>query len=245
MSQPNWWSDAEPEIHSAVEDFAKWMQNKIADIQPHHLIEKNPFLFRARAPENAEQLADRLIDAFLSSSEETRFGGILEDIAVSVCKAAKDGMKSSSEGIDLEFDESGTRTIVQIKSGVNWGNASQRKRLVSDFQAATKRLRQGGVTSQCVEGICYGPSGTKDLGSHLKIVGNDFWFAISGWADAGKAVLKVIEHHAANGLADARDVARQKMVEYFQRTGCVVRESRIEWGNVYDVIMTPKRQRPR
>ena len=158
------------------------MQEKIANVQPHNLIEKNPFLFRARAPDSPEQFADRLIDAFLSSSEETRLGDILEGIAVSVCKAAKNGRKSSSEGIDLEFDEAGKRTIVQVKSGTKWGNASQHKRLVSDFQAATRRLRQGGVTARCVEGICYGPSGIRDMDSHLKIVGNAFWLDISGCA---------------------------------------------------------------
>ena len=68
---PDWWKRAEPDIHAAISDFAKWMQNKVTTIKPYQLIVKNPYLFRARAPETAHQLAARLIDAFLSSSEET------------------------------------------------------------------------------------------------------------------------------------------------------------------------------
>lgn len=245
MPTPDWWPNAEPHIHEAVEDFAAWARHKIATVPAYKLIEKNPFLFRARAPENAKQLADRLIDAFLSSSEETRFGDILEDIAIAVCRAAKGGSKSSSQGIDLEYDENGLRTIAQVKSSRNWGNSSQRKRLVSDFQAATTRLHQGGVRARCVEGICYGPSGSTHVGSHLKIIGNAFWFDISGWKRTGKEVFGIIEFHAANGLSDARNVARTGVVEYFRKTGCASKKGKIKWGKVYDLIMTPTRDRPR
>jgi len=245
MTRPDWWADAEPEIHAAVAGFAEWVNAKVATVQPYKLIAKNPFLFRARAPDDAAQFADRLIDAFLSSSEETHFGEILEAIAVSVCTAAKGGRKSSSEGVDLEYDEGGLRTVAQVKSGVNWGNSSQRKRLVDEFNAAKVRLRQGGIEARCIEGCCYGPSGTKDFGSHVRLVGNAFWFDVSGWSGTGKAVLKVIAHYASDGLAEARETARERMVAYLRTAGCASKGGRIKWGKVYDVVMAPTRERPR
>ena len=77
-----------------------------------------------------------VIGAYLSSSEETIFGGVLEKIAILICKHAKGGRKSSAEGIDLEYESNGERTIMQIKSGTNWGNSSQHK-------APEAKVRQG------------------------------------------------------------------------------------------------------
>lgn len=245
MPYPDWWDKAEPGIHAAISDFSEWMQNKVATIRPYQLIVKNPYLFRARSPESADQLAARLIEAFLSSSEETRFGDILEETAIAICRAAKGGWKSSADGIDLEYDENGIRTIMQIKSGTNWGNSSQRKKLVADFQSATRTLRQGsGIQVRCVEGICYGPSGIKDYGSHIRLVGNDFWQDISGWPDTGRAVLRVVEQHAANGLTKVIAEARAAVVGYLQRAG-VTTHGDVNWDRLYDLIMMPTRERPR
>ena len=134
---------------------------------------------------------------------------------------------------------------MQIKSGINWGNSSQRKKLVTDFQSAVRTLRQGGgVQVRAVEGICYGPSGLKDYGSHIRLVGNTFWQDISGWADTGRAVLRIVEHHAANGLTDVIAAARASIVEYLQRAGATTHGD-VNWYRLYDLIMMPTRERPR
>lgn len=245
---PDWWRRAKPDIDDAVGEFAAWLRNKVAEIKPHHLIAKNPYLFRARAPKDAEQLASRLIDAFLSSSEETRFGDILEQVAIVMCREAKGGWKSSADGIDLEYDDGPVpiRNIVQIKSGTNWGNSSQRKKLVSDFQSAVRTLRQGSgqVMVQPVEGICYGPSGKKDFGSHIRLVGNAFWHEISGWPDAGRAVLTIVGHHASNGLSEVLNEARSNVVAYLQRSRAASND-RVDWDRLFDIVMMPTRERPK
>ena len=245
-SHPDWWRLAEPDIHAAISEFAAWLQGKVAAIKPRDLIVKNPYLFRARAPEDAEQLASRLIDSFLSSSEETRFGDILKGVAVTICRKAKGGWKSSTDGIDLEYDDGGIRNIVQIKSGPNWGNKSQREKLVLDFQIATRTLRQGSgqVVVQPVEGICYGPSERKDVGSHIRLVGNEFWHEISGWADAGRAVFTVVGQHASNGLSEVINEARSRVVSYLQRSGAAS-NGRVDWDMLFDIIMMPTRERPK
>ena len=139
----------------------------------------------------------------------------MEEIAIAVCRHAKGGRKSSTEGIDLEYDADGIRTIVSVKSGPRWSSSSSQKRLVDNFQAASRVLRQGGrAVPRCVEGICYGPSAIKHLPTHDRITGNAFWEEVSGWSDAGKAVLNIIEQHAGNGLSDVRETARQGLVAY-------------------------------
>lgn len=40
------------------------------------------------------------------------------------------GRKAGIDGIDLDFDKYGQRYLVAIKSGPNWGNDSQIKKLI-------------------------------------------------------------------------------------------------------------------
>ena len=243
---PNWWGSVESDIHATVAGFVDWTRGRIENKDPQQLIRKNPFLYRARSFDNsADKLANRLIEAYLSSSEETKFGDILEEIAILVCQAAKEGRKSSTQGIDLEYDENNVRTLIQIKSGMNWGNSSQRKRLLTDFSSARKVVWQNtnfirgeqALEVRCVEGICYGPSQTKNLDTHFKIVGNDFWKEISGWRGSAQAVLNVIGIHAGNGLSEARDNARVKLVSYLRIQGIANPNGEICWDRLLDFVM--------
>ena len=46
------------------------------------LLRKNPYLFKAKHVLTSEALVKQLLDAHLSSQEETIFGGFLEDLAI-------------------------------------------------------------------------------------------------------------------------------------------------------------------
>jgi|GEM_PF-1645393 hypothetical protein len=86
---------------------------------------KNPYLFKAKYVLTAEQIIKGLVDAHISSNEETIFGDWLEGLAIFINDKVYGGRKSGITGIDLEFDSNDTRNIVTIKSGPNWGNSSQ------------------------------------------------------------------------------------------------------------------------
>jgi hypothetical protein len=86
---------------------------------------KNPYLFKAKYIIAAPDLVKMLLEAHLSSQEETMFGEFLEELAISICGQVYGGRKSSAEGIDLEFEKEGVLYIVSIKSGPNWGNSCQ------------------------------------------------------------------------------------------------------------------------
>ncbi|MBK8661528.1 MAG: hypothetical protein IPN18_06845 [Ignavibacteriales bacterium] len=72
--------------------------------------------------------------------------------------------------------------FVNIKSGPNWGNSSQIKRMVSDFKSATKTLRTSNSQLHviAVNGCCYGRNTKPDKGDYFKYCGQDFWSFISG-----------------------------------------------------------------
>lgn len=145
------------------------------------LLKKNPYLFKAKDITTAEQIVRMLSDAFLSSNEETIFGDWLEGLAIFVNKKVYGGWKSGISGIDLEFDKNNIRHIVTIKSGPNWGNSSQVKKMRLDFATASKTLRtsNSNVQVKAINGCCYGRESNPDKGEYFKICGQEFWSLIS------------------------------------------------------------------
>lgn len=143
---------------------------------------KNPYLFKAKYVLTAEQIVKGLVDAHISSNEETIFGDWLEGLAIFINGKVYDGRKSGITGIDLEFDSNGTRNIVTIKSGPNWGNSSQIKKMAADFKTAKKTLRTSNSQLRivAVNGCCYGRDNNPDKGDYFKYCGQCFWEFISG-----------------------------------------------------------------
>jgi len=156
--------------------------SKLKDV----LKKKNPYLFRAKNVLIAKDLIQGIADAYLSSSEEGIFGDWLENLAIFVNEKVYDGRKSGVPGVDLEFDNDNIRYIVSIKSGPNWGNDSQIKKMVDNFNSARRVLRTSGsqVNVLAVNGCCYGKSSKryeyKKKGDYYKYCGQAFWSFISG-----------------------------------------------------------------
>lgn len=153
---------------------------KLSDITKR----KNPYLFKAKGMDNASDLIRSIMDATVSSGEETIFGNFMERVAIFTSEQAFNGRKSSARGIDLEFEDGTSKYLVSIKSGPNWGNSSQINKMKDNFILAKKVLEtSGGVTTQrvmCVEGCCYGSEANPEKGTHLRLCGEDFWSFISG-----------------------------------------------------------------
>lgn len=135
------------------------------------LARKNPYLFKAKNISNAPELIKTILDAYLSSQEETLFGTLLEELARFVCGHVYGGRKSSAEGIDMEFDNEGTSYLVSIKSGPNWGNNQQVTRMKDNFKKAKKIMGTNTAKTKivCVNGCCYGKNTKQDQGDYLKL----------------------------------------------------------------------------
>lgn len=143
---------------------------------------KNPYLYKAKNVLTAGEIVKGIVDAHISSNEETIFGDWLEDLAIFINKEIYGGFKSGIMGIDLEFDLDGKRYIVNIKSGPNWANSSQIKKMRSDFVIAKKTLRTSNslLNIVAVNGCCYGKNRNTDKGDYFKYCGQAFWEFISG-----------------------------------------------------------------
>ena len=143
---------------------------------------KNPYLFKAKYALTAEEIVKGLVDAHISSNEETLFGDWLEGLAIFINNKVYGGWKSGIQGVDLEFNHAGIRYIVNIKSGPNWGNSGQIAKMKADFKTAQRTLRtsHSGLNIVCVNGCCYGRDNNPDKGDYFKFCGQKFWEFISG-----------------------------------------------------------------
>jgi hypothetical protein len=178
---------ARKEIISFIEpNIQKFHNRRLENLLALHLTKilsrKNPYLFRAKNQNTAHDLVKTILDAHLSSQEEGIFGGFLEELAIFICGRVYRGRKSSSEGIDMDFQKNGTLYLVSIKSGPNWGNSQQIKKMKDGFRKAKKILgtNSKGIKAIAVNGCCYGKDDNPDKGDYLKLCGQRFWEFISG-----------------------------------------------------------------
>ena len=159
---------------------------------------KNPYLFKAKYVSTAGDIVKGLMDAHISSNEETIFGDWLEGLAIFINNEVYGGYKSGITGIDLEFDDDNRRYIVAIKSGPNWGNSSQITKMIDDFRSAKKTLRtsNSNLNVVAVNGCCYGRNTRPDKGDYFKYCGQHFWEFISGDSELFTEIIEPLGHRA-------------------------------------------------
>lgn len=181
-------------IEKHIPDFHRKRLDSLGGLKLERILNrKNPYLFKAKHIETAGALVKQLLDAHLSSQEETVFGDFLESLAIYVCEQSYGGRKSTSEGIDLEFERDGHRYIVSIKSGPHWGNSSQIKKMRECFRQARRISKQQLIA---VNGCCYGRDSKPNKGDYLKLCGQPFWTLISGDETMYQRIVEPLGHRA-------------------------------------------------
>ncbi len=186
-------------IETNIQDFYQKRLDKLENLTLMDIVRrKNPYLFKTKNISIAPEFVKNLLDDHLSSQEETTLGKFLEELAIFVSARVYGGQKSSAEGIDLEFERDSIRYIVSIKSGPNWGNSGQVKKLRDNFRQAKRILRTNTSSANvvAVNGCCYGKNRTPDKGDYLKLCGQQFWKFISGDDNLYTDIIEPLGHQA-------------------------------------------------
>ena len=91
-------------VEANIQGFHKKRLDNLQKLKLINVVKrKNPYLFKAKNINTAQDFVKTILDAFLSSQEEGIFGGFLEELAIFICAQVYGGQKSSAEGIDLEL----------------------------------------------------------------------------------------------------------------------------------------------
>lgn len=150
---------------------------------------KNPYLFRAVGLLDANEIVERLLNDFMSSSDETIFGdAFFEPLA----KDLGTGIPSPTEGVDVVIETDTSYKAIAVKSGPSVFNAQSRRRQNQDFQALRSRMMKLQKHFEAVVGYSYGkrnsPPGESKIFAELS--GQAFWADLTGDEDC---YLKIIE----------------------------------------------------
>ncbi len=177
-----------------------------------------------------------LLDAYLSSQEETMFGDFLEGLAIEICKNVYGGRKSLATGIDLEFDLDKTRYIVAIKSGPNWGNSSQISKMKNDFERAIKIIHTSNskIPVIAINGCCYGRDNNPSKAGYQKLCGQRFWSFISGEDNLYTEIIEPLGYKAKEKTMAFEKAYAEIIIGFtakFYDEFCIDKK-RIDWGKI-------------
>lgn len=218
-------SDVSEYVENNIGTFHRSRLESIKKLQLNNIIKrKNPYLFKAKSILTAQDFVKTILDAYLSSQEETIFGDFLENLAIFVNKKVYGGWKSGIDGIDLEFDKDKTRFIVAIKSGPHWGNKSQIAKLRSDFLRAKQTLRtsRSEIQTIAINGCCYGRCKKTDKGDYYKYCGQEFWQFISGNNNLYTEIVEPLGYKA-----------KEKNEEFFESYAQILNKFTLEFGKIF------------
>jgi len=230
-------------VETNIKTFHEARIAKIRDLSLKSILRgKNPYLFKAKDTKNADELIRFILDAFLSSGEETMFGNFLEELAIFINGKVYGGQKAGIPGIDLDFKKGGTRYLVSIKSGPVWGNAQAVDRMVQNFNLAKRTLlTSGGYKGDIafVNGCCYGVDDNplKPKG-YYKFCGQRFWSFISGEENLYEELVIPLGHGAKTWneqILSIYEATRHRLITELHAAGLTLTDGSVNWQKLVQV----------
>ncbi|GFE70953.1 PmeII family type II restriction endonuclease [Chroococcus sp. FPU101] len=246
MNQENYQIYHDYLINNVLTPFYNKRFEKLSKLRLSNVLgRKNPYLFKAKNIELAGDFVKSIVDAFLSSQEETIFGNLLEGFAIYIAEKLYQGFKSDLNSIDLEFERNGNYYIVGIKSGTNWGNSDQINRMKDNFKKAKQLIRIKGNHKEiiAVNGCMYGKDANplkkdRDLEKvYFKYAGQDFWNFLSEDDNLYQEIIVPIDQEAQKKDALFQQTYAAKINEMTQEfMHDFMNNNQIDWTKLVDYV---------
>lgn len=207
-------NELEQLVRQCLDDFYRRRLAKLSGLKlKDTLRKKNPYLFRAIGIQNAAEIVEGLLQAYMSSSDEGIFGdAFFEPIA----KAVSGGTVSPSDGVDIAVETDNVYKAISVKSGPNIFNASQSKRMNQEFLTLRSRLYKTHKQFDALLGHGYGKKvgeGTSERIYRIR-AGQAFWEELTGDSNFYIKLIELMKDYPAEHRA-LYQVERDKAVNRF------------------------------
>lgn len=176
-------TELEALIRKSLDEFYRRRLKKLSELKLRDtLLKKNPYLFRATGVEKVAEIVEEILQAYMSSSDETIFGDAFFE---PVARISSGGHVSPSEGIDVAIETDTVYKAISVKSGPNIFNSSQSKRMETEFDSLRRRLLKIHKQFDPLLGHCYGrkQSAPSDKRKYRISSGQAFWEELTGDPD--------------------------------------------------------------
>lgn len=223
-------------IANALSQFYNKLSSKLEKLDVHKVLErKNPYLYRAKGINNAAQIVEGILAAYVSSSEETIFGNVFfEQLAIAV----SGGQTTNSKGVDITVDKDNTIYAIAVKSGTTVFNADSRRQQVQHFLSVENQVQETQKTYVHVVGYGYGKKHAKPARDKIyrELAGQDFWTWLTGDADFYLRIIKYMgtrPDEYAKEFEDTYNCTLNRMVRDFTINYCFP-DGSINWDKLVE-----------
>lgn len=216
-------------IKKSLEKFYERRIAKLSGLKLKQALKrKNPYLFRAIGLEKVSELVERLLDDYMSASDETIFGDAFFEPIAKICSG---GVVAPSEGIDVAIETDHLYKAISIKSGPNIFNASQVKRMDDEFLSLQRRIHKIQKKFDPVLGHGYGKKVSESTKKrHYRIVsGQALWEELTGDPDFYIKLIELMRDYPRNHRIDF-EKEWDKAVNRFERD--ILNEFALEDGSI-------------
>lgn len=195
---------------------------------------KNPYLFRASGISNAADMVEQLLNAHVSSSDETIFGNLFFE---PICKAVTKAPIAAATGADFVLETDTTYEVIALKSGPNIFNASQSRKQQDEFDEIEKSLKATlrSLRKQFIPimGCGYGrtPRPSSARRRFSKMAGQAFWRHVTGDPDFYLKLIRLMKEEplkTREQFVIARNNALNRFVREFTTDFCG-KNGAIDW----------------
>ena len=215
--------------------------SKLRDISIARICKKNPYLFRAVGVEDASEIVENVLQAFLSSSEETIFGNdFFEPLAIAACQV-RGGHKSGVKGIGIEMTAADKHTAFAIKSAPNAQNSNAQLKQNEHFVAMQRALKtSGGLAGKEFDAvIAYSyiwATGALQGTNYFSSAGQAFWEELTGDTEFYKKIIVAMgdlpKSHRVTYTSE-RSRLKNRLVEEFS-LNFLTPEKEIDWNKLLE-----------
>lgn len=186
---------------------------KLDELNIDAILDKMNVYLQATISSNLHIILHRALAAHVYASQESVYGNVLERIAIAVCGL---NSKSSTTGVDLDFQRGRERILMALKSGENWSNSSSAKTQSKNLTQAKRTIKQNDKSPvTTMVGHCCGRRRTSNKSqlADITISGQNTWYLISG----DKEFYKKIAHEMNSGTEEFEKALELKKQETFNR----------------------------
>jgi len=167
-------------IRSCLNDFYERRIDKLKKLKLRQVLKrKNPYLFKALGTEQAAEIVKKILEAYISSSDETIFGDAYFD---QIARNLPSIQVSDGKGIDLIVHEEKVIHAYALKSGPNPFNSSAKAKQNTEFTELKARLMKLQKQFDPVLAYAYGRKNKPSSGKYIyrESSGQAFWKEITG-----------------------------------------------------------------